>query len=87
MTVLQGNFITNSMMPLLSSTLQAFYLRKATVMDELPEHIKVAAMAMFDDFGDRFEVCTNASKIAAFLDPRTIKMWWADAREKKKFAL
>lgn len=84
-TVLQGNFITNSMMPLLSTTLHAFYLRKATVIGELPDHIKDAAMAMFEEFGDRFEVCTDASKIAAFIDPRTKKMSWASRYEKATF--
>ena len=84
-TVLQGNFITNSMMPLLSNTLHAFYLRKTTVIGELPDHIQIVAMAMFDQFGDRFEVCTDAAKIASFLDPRTKSMWWADEYEPAAF--
>ena len=36
---------------------------------------------MFDRVGDRFEVRSDAAKIAAFLDPRTKGTWWAGKDE------
>lgn len=84
-TLLQGDFITNSMMPMLSSMLHAFIMRRAT--SDLPDHIQIAALDMFDSFGDRFEVCTDASKIASFLDPRSKDMHWADERERDAIRL
>lgn len=40
---------------------------------------------MFDIFGDRFEVCTDAFKIAAFLDPPSKHLSWTDSIEKAAF--
>lgn len=82
-TVLQGNFITNSMMPMLSSMLHVFIMDKATA--DLPDHILGATMEMFNSFGDRFEESTDASKIAAFLDPRSKHLSWTDTCEKAAF--
>ena len=85
-TCLQGGeFIANSMMPMLRTMLHAFIVEKACDVD-LPPHVRAAADAMFDYFGDRFETPTDAQMIAqviaAVCDPRTCKgMNWLEAAD------
>ncbi|CAN0280258.1 unnamed protein product, partial [Ectocarpus fasciculatus] len=72
--IMQGDsFITNSMMPMLATSLHVFCVTKASDM-ELPEHIRDVADAMFLDVEDRFYPPTDCAMIAAVCDPRTKKL-------------
>ncbi|CAM9342614.1 unnamed protein product, partial [Sphacelaria rigidula] len=83
--MMQGeNFITNSMMLMLASTLHAFCVTKACDVD-LSQHIRDAADEMFDEVEDRFYPPTKCSMIAAVCDPRVKKLTWCNPSEKKKY--
>lgn len=83
--IMQGDsFITNSMMPMLATSLHVFCVTKASDM-ELPQHIRDVADEMFLDVEDRFYPPTDCAMIAAVCDPRTKKLQWCESREKKEY--
>ena len=80
--IIQGdNFITNSMMAMLSSQIRVFFATKAYKM-VLPRHLKPAANSMLDDFKDSFYPPTKCQMVAALCDPRTKQLAWCDDDEK-----
>lgn len=80
--IIQGdNFITNSMMAMLSSQIRVFFASKAYRM-AIPQHMRPAVNAMLDEFRDSFYPPTNCQMIAAVCDPRTKQLGWCDDAEK-----
>lgn len=64
-----------SIFPMLRQEMNVFLVKRATYI-RLPPHIREAADAMFDEFGNRFEIPTKARIIAAVCDPPTKRLGW-----------
>ena len=94
--VLQSDqFLTNGMMPTLCAVLRPVIRARSasnTNNDDdnndnndngssLPDNLKEAAEEMFNNLEGQFEESSAAEKIAAYLDVRCKRLWWARSRE------
>ncbi|CAM9772828.1 unnamed protein product, partial [Discosporangium mesarthrocarpum] len=81
----RDKYITFSFTPLLVNGLNAAILQAASSATDQDGAASLGGEALFDDHIDRWEELTDATKVAAMMDPRTKDGLWMQAAERDAY--